>query len=123
MRPFPRNAGVAADHACLHFDGAANGFHHAMEFDERSIAGALHDASVMGGDGGIDEVAAQPPEPRQGPLLVRAGQPAEADHVGGEDRCKLPALGHSSRPRSRKATSAPVRPEASARARPCRIAA
>ena len=49
---------------------------------------------VMHGDGRVDEVAAQRPEPRERALLVRAGEPAVADHVGGEDRGKLPGFGH-----------------------------
>ena len=44
----------------------------------------------MNGDGRVDEVAAQRPQPRQRALLVRAREPAVADHVSGEDRGKLP---------------------------------
>jgi hypothetical protein len=45
-------------------------------------AGALDDAAVMRGDGGIDQTAPQPPDPRQGTILVRAREPAVADDVG-----------------------------------------
>ena len=91
-----RHAGVALDHAVLHFDRAAHGVDHAAELDEAAVAGALDDAPVMGGDGGIDQVAAQPPEPRQRAILVRAGEPAVADHVGDQDRRDLPGLAHPS---------------------------
>ncbi len=87
-------AGVALDHAALHLDRAAHRVDHAAELDQRAVAGALDDAPVMDGDGRIDQVAAQSPEPRERALLVRAREPAVADHVGGEDRGKLPGFGH-----------------------------
>ncbi len=40
---------------------APHGVEHAAEFDEAAVAGALHDAAPMGGDGGID-----PPNPTRG---------------------------------------------------------
>ena len=46
-----------------------------------AVARALDDAPVMHGDRRIDEIAAQRPQPRQGAILVRAGQPAVADHI------------------------------------------
>ena len=60
-----RQAGVALDEAVLHLDRAAHGVDHAAELDEAAVAGALDDAPVMRGDGGIDQIAAQSPEPRQ----------------------------------------------------------
>ena len=56
-----RQAGVALDEAVLHLDRAAHGVDHAAELDEAAVAGALDDAPVMRGDGGIDQIAAQPP--------------------------------------------------------------
>ena len=56
---FGRQAGVALDHAGLHLERAAHCVDHAAELDDRAVAGALDDAAVMGGDGGIDEVAAK----------------------------------------------------------------
>jgi hypothetical protein len=50
----------------------------------------------MGGDGGVDEVAAEAPEARKGPVLVSTGEPAVTDNVSNQDRCKFPSLGHSS---------------------------
>ena len=81
-----RHAGVTLDHAVLHFDGAAHGVDDAAELDNAAVAGALDDAPVMGGDGGVDQIAAQPPKPRQGAVLVRAGEPTVADDVGDQDR-------------------------------------
>ena len=89
-----RHAGVALDHAVLHLDRAAHRVDHAAELDQRAVAGALDDAAVMDGDGRVDQVAAQRPQPRERALLVRAGEPAVADHVGGQDRGKLPGFGH-----------------------------
>ena len=66
-----RRAGVALDHAVLHFDRAAHRVDHAAELDEDAVAGALDDAPMMRVDGGIDQIAAQPPEPRQRAILVR----------------------------------------------------
>ena len=89
-----RHAGVALDHAVLHLDRAAHSVDHAAKLDEAAVARALDDAPVMRGDGGIDQVAAEPPEPRQGAILVRARQPAVADHVRNQDRSNLPDFGH-----------------------------
>ena len=78
-----RQARVPLDHAILHFDGAPNGIHDAPELDERTVAGAFDDAATMNRDGGIDKVAAQASEPRQGPILIGAGKSAIAHHIGG----------------------------------------
>ena len=80
----------------LHFDRAMHGVDHAAELDEAAVAGPLDDAPVMRGDGGIDQIAAQAPQPRQGAILVRAGEPAVADHVGDQDRRDFPGVAHSS---------------------------
>ena len=94
MRRSARHAGVALDQAVLHFDGAAHRVDHAAELDQAAVAGALDDAAVMHGDGGIDQVAAQPPQPRERAILVRAREPAVADHVGDQDRGNFPGLAH-----------------------------
>ena len=93
--PLGRNAGVALDHPALHLDGAAHGVDHAAELDEAAVAGALDDAPVMRGDGGIDQIAAQPPQPRQSAILVRAGEPAVADDIRDQDRSDFPRFRHS----------------------------
>ena len=90
-----RQPRVALDHGVLNLDRAAHRVDDAAEFDDRAIAGALDEAAVVDGDRRIDEVAAQSAQPRQRAVLVRAGQSAEADDVGGQDRCKFPALGHN----------------------------
>ena len=89
-----RHAGIALDHAVLHLDGAAHGVHHAAELDQRSIPCALDHAPVVHGDGRIDQVAAQCPQPCQGTIFVRAGEPAVPDHVGGQDGGQLAILAH-----------------------------
>ncbi len=55
-----RHAGVAIDEAVLHLDGAAHGVDNAAELDKNAVSGALDDAPVMRGDGGVDHIAAQP---------------------------------------------------------------
>ena len=76
-----RKAGVALDHTVLHLDGAAHGIDHAAELDEVPVTGALDDAPVMRGDGGIDQIAAQPAETRQCAILVGASEPAVPHHI------------------------------------------
>src|SRR5271170_4303814 len=68
------HAGVALDHGVLNFDGAAHGVDDAAELDDRAVAGALDDAPIVHGDGGVNQIAAQRPEPRQDAILVRAGE-------------------------------------------------
>ena len=60
----------------------------------RAVAGALDDAAVMGGDGGVDEVAAQAPKARQRAVLVGAGEPAVADDIRDQDGRELSGLAH-----------------------------
>jgi hypothetical protein len=88
------HAGVALDEAALHLDGATHGVDHTAELDEAAIARALDDAPAMRGDSGIDQIAAQPAEPRQRAILVRAREPAIADHVRDQDRSNFPDFGH-----------------------------
>ena len=52
----------------------------------------------MHGDGRIDQIAAQRPQPRQDAILVRAGEPAVADHIRAKDRRKFPGLAHRASP-------------------------
>ena len=90
-----RHAGVPLDGTALQLDGATHGVDHAAELDDVSVAGALDDPPVMRGDGGVDQIATQPPQPRQRAILVRAREPAVADHVGGEDRRDLSRFRHA----------------------------
>ena len=65
IRRSARQAGVALDHAALHFDRAAHGVDHAPELDDRAVAGALDDAAMMNRDDGVDEIAAQGSQARE----------------------------------------------------------
>src|SRR5208337_5548554 len=85
------------DQAVLNLDRAAHSVDHAAKFEEASVACALHDAPVMGSDGGIDQIAAQPPEPRQRTILVGTGEPAVSDYIGNQDRRDFPGLAHGAR--------------------------
>ena len=67
-----QHAGVAGLCAKRHFDRAAHGVDHASELDEASIPGSLDDAAVMGVDRGVDQIAAQPSQPRQCAILIHA---------------------------------------------------
>jgi hypothetical protein len=58
------------------------------------IAGALDDSAVMHGDGRIDQVAAQRPEPSENPVLAGSGEPRIADDVGHQDRGQFSGLAH-----------------------------
>jgi len=89
-----RQPGVALDHAVLHLDGAAHGIDHAPELDEDAVSGLLHHPAVIGLDRGIEQIAAQRPEPRQRAILIPAGKSAIADDIGRQDSGKLPGLGH-----------------------------
>ena len=89
-----RHAGVALDHAVLHFDREAHRVDDAAELDDAAVAGALDDAATMHGDCGIDQIAAQRAQSRQGSIFVRARQPAIADHIRDQDRRNFPGLAH-----------------------------
>ena len=89
-----RDPCIALDHGVLDFDRAAHGVDHAAELDDAAVAGALDDAAMMHGDGRVDQVAAERPEPRQNPVLVRSGKSRIADHVGHQDRRELSSLAH-----------------------------
>ena len=109
-----RHAGVAFDEAVLHLDGAAHRVDDAAKLDEAAVAGALDDAPVMRGDGGIDQIAAQRPEPCERALFVRAREPAVADHVRDQDRSDLASFGHGAPSRvMQNSTNAGVRRRAS----------
>src|SRR5262245_49268966 len=92
--PLRRQTGFALDHQVLNLDAATNSVDDTAKFHEDSIAGWLHDASVVDGDRRIDQVASQGTQPCQRAVLVRSGQPAESDDVRREDRSKLSRLSH-----------------------------
>jgi hypothetical protein len=91
-----RQTGIALDKPALHFDRAAHRIDHAAKLDENPVAGALDDPPVMGGDGGVDQVASEPPKARERAILVRSREPAVADHIGDQDRRNFPGLAHPS---------------------------
>ena len=65
---------------------------------QAAVAGALDDAPAMHGDGGIDQIAAQRPEPRQNAIPVGPRESAVPDDVRTENRRDLPGLAHRPRP-------------------------
>src|SRR5271170_3910535 len=92
--PVLRDSGVAVHHRVLHFDGATHGVDDAAELYDVAVAGCFDDAPVMHCDGGVDQIAAQRPEPRQDSIFVRASQTAVSDHVGAKYGRKFPGFGH-----------------------------
>ena len=108
--PLGRKTSVALDHAVLHLDGAANGIDHASELDDDAVAGALHDAAVMYGDGGIDQIAPERPQPRKRPLLVGTGKPAVSDYIRRKNGCEFPGLRHGSPFTTRQTSTIARRP-------------
>ena len=55
---------------------------------------------MMGGDGGVDEVTAEAPKARKGPVLVGAGEPAVADDVGDQNSPRVSGFPAMARPRA-----------------------
>ena len=76
-----RDPCVALDHGVLHFDCAAHRVDDAAKLDDAAVAGALDDAAMVHGDRGIDQIAAQRAQSRQGSIFVCPGKPRIADHV------------------------------------------
>ena len=90
--PLLRHARIALDEAVLNLDRAADRVDDAAKLDDRAVAGAFDDTAVVGGDGGVDEVAPQTPQARKGPILVGAGEAGISDDVSDQDRRQLPGL-------------------------------
>ena len=59
---------------------------------------ALDHSSVVHGDGRINQVASERPQPRQDAIFVRAGEPAVSDNVGHQDRGQFSGLAHGTTP-------------------------
>jgi hypothetical protein len=59
----------------LDFDGAAHRIYGAAELDNRAVAGALDERAVVGGDGGVDQVASERPKARERSVLVGPDEP------------------------------------------------
>ena len=73
-----RDPSVALDHRPLDFNGEVHCVDDTAELDNCAIAGALDDPAVVHGDGRIDQVASERPQPRQNPVLVGSGQAANS---------------------------------------------
>ena len=84
--------------AVLDFDGAAHSVDDTAKLDDRAVAGALDDAAVVHGDGGVDKVAAKRSKARQRPVLVGSCKPRVADDVRNQDRRELSGLAHGATP-------------------------
>ena len=93
-----RDPSVALDHRPLDFNGAVHCVDDTPELDNCAIAGALDDPAVVHGDGRIDQVASERPQPRENPVLVGSGKPRIADHVGHQDRGQFSGLAHGATP-------------------------
>ena len=89
-----RDPSVALDHRPLDFNGAVHRVDDAAELDDAAVAGALDDPAVVHGDGRVDQVAAERPQPGENPVLVGSGKPRIADHVGHQDRGQFSSLAH-----------------------------
>jgi hypothetical protein len=76
---FRREASIALDHPVLDLDGAAHGIDHAAKLNDAPIAGALHHAPAMDGDGRIDQITAERSQPRQAQRLCAGGDCADRD--------------------------------------------
>ena len=87
-----RKASIALYHAVLHLDGAAHSVDHAAEFDETAVTGALDHAAMMHGDGRIDQIAPEHPQPCQRAVLVGAGKPAVSGYICCQYRREFPHL-------------------------------
>src|SRR5271157_5764359 len=96
MRRSSDTPSLRFDHSALNFDSAAHGVNRAAELDECAIAGPLDDAPMMHADSWVDEVATKRPQPRKRAVPIGAREPAVVDHVGRQDRRKLPGLAHFS---------------------------
>ena len=94
-----RDPSVALDHRPLDFNGAVHCVDDTPELDDAAVARALDDAPMVDGDGRINQIAAERPQPRQNPILVGSGEPRIADHVGHQDRGQFSGLAHDATPR------------------------
>ena len=95
---FAAETRVALDHPLLHFDRAADSVDRAAKLGKKTVSRALEDTALADVDGGLDEVATQRPKPRQSAFFVDTREPAEANHVGDQDRDDLPGLVHPAPP-------------------------
>ncbi len=93
-----RHPGIPLDHAVLHLDRAAHGVDDAAELDQSAIACALDDAPSMDGNGRVDQVAAQRPQPCQNAIFVGAGETGISNHIGRQNCSQLAIFAHLQSP-------------------------
>jgi hypothetical protein len=86
-----RDAGVPRCHLLLHFSSTAGCVHNAAELDQEAVAGGLNYASFVLRDLGVDQLAAQRPQPPYCADLMIAHQPAIPRDIGRKN-CREPAL-------------------------------
>lgn len=98
MRRFSGTHGVTLNHGVLNLDGAAYGLDDAAELDDRAVASALDNATVMHGNSRVDQIAAQRSKQRQDAILVRTGESAIPNHIGAKNRSQFPGVDHRSSP-------------------------
>ena len=69
----------------MNLDRAAHRVDDAAKLGEYPVAHPFHDAPVVNRKGGIDKVAAQRPQTREGAVFVGARKSAVTNHVGSEN--------------------------------------
>jgi hypothetical protein len=80
-----RHSGITLDHRVLYLDAATNRVYYTAEFNNCSVTGTLHYATVVHGNRRIDQVAAQGSQSRQRAVFIGSSEPTETDHIGGQD--------------------------------------
>lgn len=86
--------------SALDSHGGADGLHSPGVFYENSVSGRLDDAAMLLGDVGIDDLTPNGFNSAKRSTLILAHQPAVADHVCYQDRCKSALRVHLMRSRS-----------------------
>ena len=81
-------------HLPLDVAGAAQRLDGAAEFRQKSVAGGLDDAPVMGGDARVDDFGPDCLQPVERALLVGADQPRVAHGICGENGGETTGCGH-----------------------------
>src|SRR5262249_18515236 len=84
------------DHAVLDLDGAADGIDYASELNKDAVSRPLNDAPVMHRNRGIEQIAAERPQPGEGPFLVGGGKLAVSGYICRKYGCEFSRLGHGS---------------------------
>jgi hypothetical protein len=85
----------------LDIDGAANRIDHAVERDEKPIAGRLYDTAMAFLDLWISQLAPENLQARQCAFLISPHEPAISGYISGQNRSKSafdPLYRHSGTP-------------------------